>query len=70
MFNISENDRKFILKHVNNAEMLLKGESVEELNQLLSAIDDFIIWTMDEDGFPDKLGDEAQRVFDRVYLDN
>lgn len=70
MFKISDEDKKFILKHVENAETLLKGESIDDLNKLLDAIDDVIIYTMDKDGFPSKLGDEAQMVFDRVYQDN
>lgn len=70
MIKISDEDKKFILKHVENAETLLKGESKEDLQELLDELNFITIYNMDESGVPDALGNEAQRVFDRIYLDN
>lgn len=67
---ISEQDKRFLLTHVDGASELFEADSVSKVNELLCKIDDFIIGTMDKDGFPSKLGDEAQQVFDRIYSDN
>lgn len=66
----TENDKKFIKEHFSNAEELL---SLSDVRDVLHAISDWI----DENGFapPDycdynDLGRKAQRVYDRIYLNN
>lgn len=47
-------------------ELLMAGE----VNDLLIAIDDSIIETFDEDGYPDEKGNQLQRLYDEIYLMN
>ena len=47
-------------------ELLMAGE----VNDLLIAIDDAIIETFDEDGYPDEKGNQLQRLYDEIYLMN
>ena len=68
--NILEDDKKFIMKYIPDAENVLKSTNIREV---LEAISDWI----DDNGFeaPDyydynELGREAQKVYDRIYLNN
>lgn len=68
--NFTEDDKKFIREHFSNAEELLSLTSAREV---LDAIFDWI----NENGFapPDyydynDLGREAQKVYDRIFLNN
>lgn len=42
----------------------------DEVNDLLIAIDDAIIDTFDEDGYPDETGIHLQKIYDEIYLLN
>lgn len=64
---LSEDDKKFLLKNVPEASSLIEEDEIDEL---LDAINDFIIFGMDDDGNPDNLGREAQKVFDRIFSEN
>lgn len=68
--NITDSDKKFIMAHFQNAERVLSMSNVREV---LDAVGDWI----DENGFapPDyndynDLGREAQKIYDRIYLNN
>ncbi len=68
--NFTEDDRKFIKKHFPNADEVL---SLTNVRDVLDAIFDWI----NENGFapPDyydynDLGREAQKVYDRIFLNN
>lgn len=39
-----------------------------EVNDLLIAIDDAIIETFDEDGYPNETGNQLQKIYDEIYL--
>lgn len=39
-----------------------------EVNDLLLAIDDAIIETFDEDGYPNETGNQLQKIYDEIYL--
>lgn len=45
-------------------ELLAAGE----VNDLLLAIDDAIIETFDEDGYPNETGNQLQKIYDEIYL--
>lgn len=68
--NFTEDDRKFIKKHFPNADEVL---SLTNVRDVLDAIFDWI----NENGFapPDyydynDMGREAQKVYDRIFLNN
>lgn len=68
--NFTEDDRKFIKKHFPNADEVL---SLTNVRDVLDVIFDWI----NENGFapPDyydynDLGREAQKVYDRIFLNN
>ena len=45
-------------------KLLMAGE----VNDLLLAIDDAIIETFDEDGYPNETGNQLQKIYDEIYL--
>lgn len=64
---ITENQIEYLENFINNLEELLRAD---EINNLLIAIDDAIIETFDEDGYPDENGNQLQRIYDEIYLLN
>ncbi len=64
---ITENQIEYLENFINNLEELLRAG---EVNDLLLAIDDAIIETFDEDGYPDENGNQLQRIYDEIYLLN
>lgn len=64
---ITENQIEYLEDFINNLEELLRAG---EVNDLLLAIDDAIIETFDEDGYPDENGNQLQRIYDEIYLLN
>lgn len=64
---ITENQIEYLEDFINNLdELLMAGE----VNDLLIAIDDAIIDTFDEEGYPDEKGNQLQRIYDEIYLMN
>ena len=64
---ITENQIEYLEDFINNLdELLMAGE----VNDLLIAIDDAIINTFDEEGYPDEKGNQLQRIYDEIYLLN
>lgn len=64
---ITENQIEYLGDFINNLdELLMAGE----VNDLLIAIDDAIIETFDEDGYPDETGNQLQRIYDEIYSSN
>lgn len=64
---ITENQIEYLEDFINNMdELLMAGE----VNDLLIAIDDAIIETFDEDGYPDEKGNQLQKIYDEIYLSN
>lgn len=64
---ITENQIEYLEDFINNLDELLM---VGEVNDLLIAIDDAIIDTFDEEGYPDEKGNQLQRIYDEIYLMN
>lgn len=64
---ITENQIEYLENFINNLDELLRAG---EVNDLLLAIDDAIIETFDEDGYPDENGNQLQRIYDEIYLLN
>ena len=57
---ITENQIEYLKDFISNLdELLMAGE----VNDLLIAIDDAIIETFDEDGYPDETGNQRQRIY-------
>ena len=64
---ITENQIEYLKDFISNLdELLMAGE----VNDLLIAIDDAIIETFDEDGYPDETGNQLQRIYDEIYSSN
>lgn len=68
MLNISEKDRKFIIEHIENAEVLLAGN---DLNAILDPLGDYLdyIGFDKNDNFTDE-GRIVQAIYDRIYYNN
>ena len=63
----TENQIEYLEDFISNLdELLMAGE----VNDLLIAIDDAIIETFDEDGYPDETGNQLQRIYDEIYSTN
>lgn len=62
---ITENQIEYLENFINNLDELLRAG---EVNDLLLAIDDAIIETFDEDGYPDENGNQLQRIYDEMML--
>ena len=67
MINITDQDIAFLRKHFENADELLQAEHV---NDVLDALFDLLT----KKGFYgyeyNELGEETQKVYDRIYLNN
>ena len=65
MVKLLEQDEKFIRENFDNAEEVL---ALEDLNDVL---DEVFLWMtihgLDKEGFPNKKGEEAQKVYDSIY---
>lgn len=64
---IAENQIEYLENFINNLDELV---AAGEVNDLLLAIDDAIIETFDEDGYPGENGNQLQRIYDEIYLLN
>ena len=61
------NVTNILKKHIKNFDELIKSDDV---NELLLAIDDVIVFNMDENDEPDELGIELQKLYDQIYNNN
>lgn len=65
MVKLLEQDEKFIRENFDNAEEVL---ALEDLNDVL---DEVFLWMtihgLDKEEFPNKKGEEAQKVYDSIY---
>lgn len=61
---LKEKDEKFIRENFNNAEEVL---ALEDLNDILDEIFQWMeIYGLDEDEFPNGMGEKAQEVYDSI----
>ena len=69
MVKISDEDKEFLKKHIDNVDELVQQESSVPL---LDAIDDIIIYKGFEPDFDtlNKFGLKAQYIRDTIYYDN
>lgn len=65
MVKLKEKDEKFIRDNFDNAEEIL---AFDDLNDVL---DELALWItmhgLGEDDFPNKKGEEAQKIYDSIY---
>lgn len=68
MLKISDDDKKFLIKNIENAETLLAGD---DLNAILEAVEDYMLdigfdenWEINDDGRM------VERLYDRIYFNN
>ena len=67
MIKVSERALKFIKENIENADNLLKGETVENFNKLLSDISDIMIYKgFEKDGDINDFGRSAERAYDDI----
>jgi hypothetical protein len=64
---ITKKQKDFLGDSIKDLDKLLMDG---EVNDLLIAIDDAIIETFDEDGYPDETGNQLQKIYDEIYLMN
>lgn len=62
---ITKKQKDFLGDSIKDLDKLLMAD---EVNDLLIAIDDAIIDTFDEDGYPDETGIHLQKIYDEIYL--
>ena len=69
MVKISDEDKEFLKKHINNVDELVQKDSVMPL---LDEIDDIIMYKGFEPDFDtlNKFGLKAQYIRDTIYYDN
>lgn len=67
MINVTDEQKNILKKHIKNFDELIKRDDV---NELLLAIDDVIVFNMDENDEPDELGIELQKLYDQIYNNN
>lgn len=68
MLKVSEEDRKFLIENIKDAEALLAGD---DLNALLDPLSDYLTYVgFDENwDFTDE-GRVVQAIYDRLYFNN
>lgn len=62
---IKKKQKEFLDDSIKDLDELL---AAGEVNDLLLAIDDAIIETFDEDGYPNETGNQLQKIYDEIYL--
>ena len=62
---ITKKQKDFLGDSIKDLDELL---AAGEVNDLLLAIDDAIIETFDEDGYPNETGNQLQKIYDEIYL--
>lgn len=62
---VTKKQKDFLGDFIKNLDALLMAG---EVNDLLLAIDDAIIETFDEDGYPNETGNQLQKIYDEIYL--
>lgn len=62
---ITKKQKDFLGDSIKDLDKLLMDG---EVNDLLIAIDDAIIETFDEDGYPNETGNQLQKIYDEIYL--
>ena len=67
MINITEEQRIKLKNHVKNLDQLIEGD---DINELLFAIDDAIVYHIGDDDEPDATGIEIQRIYDEIFDQN
>ena len=61
---VTKKQKDFLGDFIKNLDALLMAG---EVNDLLIAIDDAIIETFDEDGYPSETGNQLQKIYDEIY---
>jgi hypothetical protein len=61
---ITAEQKAFLNKHIENLDKVLESD---DINDLLLAIDDAILDTLDSNGNPSAVGIELQKVYDDIY---
>ena len=64
MINVTDEQVEILKEHIENLNELLESNDV---NELLLAIDDVIVYNMDENDEPDELGIKLQKIYDQIY---
>lgn len=61
--NLSKEEIEFIITNIPDADFLLKSD---DCNDLIEALHDFTIETMDEDDEVTDIGRKAERIIDKI----
>lgn len=67
MLKLTDSDVEFIRKHFKNSDKLL---SADHVNVILDALFDLLTKQGFDGYYYNELGEEAQKVYDSIYLNN
>lgn len=68
MLNLSEEQKKFIKDNFKDADNMIKTDNLDDI---LLPLDELITYQgFDDNYLPTKWGNEAERIYDEIYMQN